>query len=96
AKTKYTYTALTAGLPVVTRITPNIAFANLGGISYINGTNLSTIKQITVGGRKAAWFQFGRTLVVVAPPLPRGRYYLNVTTLFGTSPDTAESRITFY
>ena len=82
---KFTYQAVSPLAPVITQIFPNVGWANIGGVSVITGKNMRAAQRVTFGTTSANFVQWGTTIIVLSPELPRGTYPVTVKTAFGTS-----------
>ncbi|MBJ7471263.1 MAG: fibronectin type III domain-containing protein, partial [Solirubrobacteraceae bacterium] len=85
-----------AKAPVVKSIIGKVAFAKIGGIALVQGTNFTGVKSVTVGGKPVSVSPLGSNLLlVVLPPLAKGSYPLVVTTAAGASATTSSTTIKY-
>ncbi len=92
----YTYVGAVPPLqPAVTRVS-GAAFAGIGGIVQISGTNLRGVRSVKIGTKSAPFTAIGtNTLLVLAPAQSKGTYAVSVTTANGTSPASSAARLTY-
>jgi hypothetical protein len=93
--------ALAAGPPTVTKVEPNKGPAAGGTTVTITGTNFVGVQSVKFGGEKrAASFAVNSesSITAVSPELPNGtsaKVAVTVTTLAGTSPETAAGKFVY-
>ena len=82
--------------PVITSIIGKTAFARIGGVAIVQGTNFTGVKSVTVGGKTATASALGKdALLVILPPLSKGSYQLVVTNADGASATSAATTIKY-
>ena len=92
---RFTYQTPSLLIPRVVKITPNVGFAWIGGITTIRGENLKGIKSVKFGSRSATFWVSGNTILAIAPAQGKGTVNVSITNAFGTSLATSLSRYTY-
>ncbi len=83
-------------VPVVKSIIGKVAFAKIGGVALVQGTNFTGVKSVTVGGKPATVSPITNgLLLVILPPLAKGSYPLVVTNADGASAATPQTTIKY-